>query len=343
MSPFKPFYNDWIDISPLFVKESHLRFYDYLPVNLDIEFFSNLKFTKEAYKQYRIEAAVESNKILGNKPALCLSGGVDSQYMLQCYIDAKLDFDTYILVFNDDLNKHDVEHAIEYCKEIGISYKEIPINIVNFLNRENYDYGMLYESASPHFNTHYKLFNILRDMGHTGVCCGGNTPIKNIEKNTWGNNFTRNVLNFVNYVKVSGFMCIGDFIAFHPKLAWSLAFLMEEQKITGMHTMHNTNEAYSNQFSRYAQKVNGYILSGVYIKPQQEKYTGFELVKKYYEEKTNDPWTFEKLFRHPLEKILTPSTSTPVFKFEEGVQQYVDELHKKCLENLNIGNIGSGL
>ena len=37
--------------------------------------------------------------------------------------------------------------------------------------------------------------------------------------------------------------------------------------------------------------------------PQPQKYTGFELVKDYFEEQTGDGWAFEKQFRRPLSRM----------------------------------------
>jgi deoxycytidylate deaminase len=62
----------------------------------DIDFFENLKFDAQSLKQYRIDAARLCAETLGDKPALCLSGGIDSQAMVQSWHEAGLEFDTII-------------------------------------------------------------------------------------------------------------------------------------------------------------------------------------------------------------------------------------------------------
>ena len=92
--------------------------------------------------------------------------------VLCAWQEAGLSFDVFSLTFNDGLNEHDVSHARQYCNTLRVKLNEIHIDIVNFLIRENYDVGIKYRSPSPHFNTHYKLFDLLKAQGYTGVCCG---------------------------------------------------------------------------------------------------------------------------------------------------------------------------
>jgi hypothetical protein len=70
---------------------------------------------------------------------------------------------------------------------------------------------------------------------------------------------------------------------------------------------------------RYFQKVRSYQRAGFNIIPQETKYTGFELVKKYFENLTGDGWTFERKFRHPLVAELNKDKT--VYKFNLTVEQ----------------------
>lgn len=330
--PYKPFYDDWINVDNLFRSDKFLGEVAIpLPVNLDKEFFLNLRFDQDSFKQYRKEACLAAQEILGSKIALCLSGGVDSQYMVQCWKEAKLDFDVAVLVFNKDFNSHDVSVAREFAKKTGIRLKEVKIDVLNFLNRENYDYGITYHSASPHFNCHYKLFDILKSEGYTGVACGGNSPIRCNVKNSWGENYRRNIFNFINYTKISGFPCLGDFISFYPKLNWALSLITEPVKKTHFHEKYiglshvSTAEL---QQQRYQTKCEAYLRSGLEIIPQSNKFTGFELLKEYYKNLNNDDddYAFEKKFRYPLEHKLNVAKYDGLLKFKEEVQETLDNI-----------------
>lgn len=297
-----------------------------------MDFFKSLKFDINSIKQYRIEAALEAYKLLGNKPALCFSGGVDSQAMVQCWEEANLSYDLYILVFKNNLNSQDINHAINYCKQYNITPKIIELDILQFLNRENFQYGLQYDSASPHFNTHYKMFNIIKEYGNTGVCCGGNTPIKNINDDTWGMNFNRNPLNFIVYSKKTEFPCLGNFLSFYPKLAWSLSLLTPPiDLLQETHANFRQVDRDWKENERYRNKCFGYQRAGFKIKPQTQKFTGFELVKAHLEINTNNGWEFEQRYRHPLEKILNHTTGKPVFEFRPNVKQTIELLYSNNL------------
>jgi len=307
---FKPFYNDWLDCSQVFESDCQNNKPAILTTNLPNEFYQSLKFDNNSLKSYRIDTVYKLAEMLGDKPALTFSGGVDSQCMLQAWNESKLDFKVYTLVFKNDLNIQDVNHARKYCKVNNIELNEIEIDVVNFLTRENYDYGIKYNSASPHFNTHYKMYDILIDMGHTGICSGGNPIVRN--QNDYGVAFTRNTLNFINYAKINNFPCQGSFLSFTPELAWAICLLTTDINVDTEFvktklgkTDQQTRDDIDTQI--YQTKLKGYQSSGFNIIPQDKKYTGFELVKKYFQELTGDGWEFERRFRHPLENTIKPS------------------------------------
>jgi hypothetical protein len=108
-------------------------------------------------------------------------------------------------------------------------------------------------------------------------------------------------MNYIEYVRLNQFPIIGNFLGYDPVLCWTIALL------TPTHTAPWSNTPSASQMvedtgKRYLAKVHGYTNHGFDIIPQSQKYTGFELVKEYFANKFNDGWTFEKKFRHPLEK-----------------------------------------
>ena len=177
MSQYKtvPFYNDWLDMSGMKAGNG----IDHT-MNLDVDFFEKLTpFNDAKLKQWRIEAAQRCAETLGPFPALCFSGGVDSQAMLHCWAEADLEAHVIIFTFKDGLNKQDCEHAKQYCQKFDIPYREVEFDIVSFLTRDNADVTTKYGNISPHFNTHYRFIEILTHMGYTGVCFGGQAPDRN--------------------------------------------------------------------------------------------------------------------------------------------------------------------
>lgn len=309
------FYNNWLDLSNMYKANgvNHI-------INLPDNFFNQLKFDNDSLKQYRINAALKCAETLGNKPALMLSGGVDSQAMVQCFLEANLNFDIFTFVFNEDLNKQDSNYARFFCKMNDIKHIEYPFDVVNFLQNENYNIGIKYKSVSPHFNAHFKMAELLQSMGYTGICCGGFTPTLLNEK--WGTNFSYNPCYYVNIHDILGIPFQGNFLSYTPELAWTISLLTEKM------TLENVSDPAlrvykKNMKKRYNTKIEGYNKHGLNVFSQPEKFTGFELIKKYYEEKTNDGWFFEKNFRMPLAKKFK-RTDTFLYKFNLSEKELSD-------------------
>lgn len=302
MSQFKFFHDDWLDVSELL--SDHFGTINF-PVNLTKDFFVKLSLNEKHLRDYRIEAARNAANRMGTNIAICFSGGVDSQCMLQCFLEAGIKIDVYTLKFKQDLNKQDVDHAIKYCETANVKLNVIELDVLEFLNRHNFDYGMKYKSASPHFNVHYKLFDLLHEEGYDGVISGGNTFLFSTGTMSFLPNINRNTMNYINYSNISNFKCNGNFLSYYPKLAWAISFLSPPLMNYVPHTsfIDEKTRSYWEQ-SRYIQKIKGYRRAGFKIIPQQKKFTGFELVKKYLQNKTGDGWSFEKLYRHPLERLL---------------------------------------
>lgn len=304
------------------------------PVALNLDFFKELKLDTDSLKKYRLEAARITAESIGNKIALCFSGGADSQCMVQCFVEANIPFDLYILKFKNNLNIQDSGHAIKYCEKFNVKYNIIEIDVLSFLSQQNYDYGIKYKNPSPHFNVHFKLFDILRDRGYDGVVAGGNAFFYSDVDEQFLPNSNRNCYNYITYSNVSKFKCQGNFLSFYPNLTWAISLLSPsiDYKLNSAIEFNEEERNYW-EYKRYVQKVQGYKRAGFNIMPQSQKFTGFELVKKHLEKKTNDGWAFERLYRHPLEKILARhSTVTGQFIFKDaGTEELLNSIYRDNL------------
>lgn len=333
MSQYNFFHGNWVDCSPLFEDKSVYTEYDDLKVSLSSKFFDDLKFDEESLKHYRMQATFLANRELGGKPAIAFSGGIDSQCAVLCFKELGIPCDIYVLKFKYDLNIHDIKNAYKFATENNIELKEIELDVMNFLSRENHDYGMKYKSPSPQFNVHFKMFNILQSMGYSGVVCGGNSPLQT-KNGVWGSNFQRNSQSYMNYTKESGFMCQGNFLSFYPNLAWAIALMTPATDILDHSVQDYLTRIYAED-RRYADKLIGYKKVFSNIMPQDKKYTGFETIKQLLWDKTKDGYTFEKLYRYPLEKtVLKYPMGKPRFVFNDKVEDKIKSIYLNNLKSL---------
>jgi hypothetical protein len=318
---FEYYHNNWLDVS------NYVNFHAELNVNLDTEFFDSLRFDADSLKTYKIDAVNKLLPSLGSKPAICFSGGIDSQITWHCFNEANIDIDVYVLVFKDDLNIQDVSHAMKFADKHKFKINYIEIDVLNFLSRENAEYGKKYKSLSPHFNTHYKLCDILRSKGYTGFVCGGGTPLLTENVSLWGNNYSQNFLNYINYSEISETFCQGNFLGFYPHLAWAVTLLTPSFINETYGKDLNLSERFELESQRYKEKIQGYTNSKFDVIPQKQKYTGFELIKDKLQSDYGDGWAFEKFYRYPL-RAYAPDIRM-IFKFDQSVVEKIKQLNLK--------------
>lgn len=250
---------------------------------------------------YAIQSVRLLQQELGDRPALCLSGGIDSQVMVDCFILAEATFDVVIMRFPDELNYHDIKSAVQFCESRNIDYRFIDIDVISFLNRDLMSMAERHNVSSPQFAVHFKLFEALQDLGYTSAVCGGNTLLNSSDG--WTCPTTKEQNDWREFSGKSGFYVMGDFLSYYWKFSLLLSSNTEksilfDSKVLGvLSSLDNYDEMVA---KRYTAKCSGYIASGFDIIPQETKLTGFERVKEYYHEQTGDGWTFEKQFRTPL-------------------------------------------
>ena len=327
MSQYKtvPFYNNWLDMSGFIAEDGKGH-----KLNISQKMMTELgTFNDEKLKKWRIEAAQRCHASLGPFPALCFSGGIDSQAMLHCFAEADLEAHVVIFTFKDDLNKHDVDSAKAYCHTFDIPYREIEFDILSFLARDNLTVTQEYGGVSPQFNTHYRFVEILTHMGYTGVCFGGNAPDR--VNGDYGSSFEKNAMHWLKCHDKFQIAVQGSFLSFSPELSLALAVSTPEAGVT-LTEDHADWDTYKEvRHAKYLQKVIGYKRIGFDIIQQDTKYTGFEKVKDLIEEQSGDGWAFERKFRDPLAKL--PGLNTDMNKYQIALtteqQLFLDSIYFK--------------
>jgi hypothetical protein len=290
------FYNNWLEYS------FRNKIVDW-KLNLTPE--EILSVDPNKIEEYSIEAVNSLLPHLGKKIALCLSGGVDSQIMIDCFLRADVVFDTIIMRFHDGLNDHDINTAFEFCEKRGITPVIVDVDIISFFNRELLDFASVYDVSSPQFAAHFKLFTLLIDMGYTSAVCGGNYLLN--RDDGWNCPTTKEQYDWAAFSQKVNWMVCGDFLSHYWKFSLAISCLMDKMVTMDLGTslqLKGTTNNYEELLKlRYDNKIDGFARAKFDIIPQQIKYTGFEKVKEYFTEITKDWWVFDKRFRMPLVKM----------------------------------------
>jgi len=317
------FYDDWITSS---VDDDAMVW----KLNLTPEQIASIE--PNIIWDYSIDAVNTLLPNLGANPAVCLSGGIDSQVMVDCFIRAGVSFDIVIMRFPDDLNWHDIKTAVEFCDARKLSYKFIDVDVIQFLSRDLIEFADKYDVSSPQFATHFILFEKLQEMGYTSAVCGGNTLINTFDG--WFYPTTKEQNDWRSFSERSGFYVMGDFLSYYWKFSIAFSCHLEKSSlldITTINLLANVTN-YDNIVSdRYKTKFSGYKAAGFEIIPQETKFTGFEQVKEKIKDLTGgDGWAFEKRFRFPL-RLKNPTPNINRFETTNEQKIALNVLYDKCI------------
>lgn len=300
--------------------------------NLSVIDLPSLDLTPGAFKQYRIDAARRLAADMGSKPVLAISGGVDSQAMLQSFIEADVDVSIACLTFKNNLNDHDVTFAEQVAAKHGLPLLKIELDVLRFLNKNLWDYAEKYECGSPQFACHNWFFEQLISRGFTGIACGGHAwRTSTAHQWYWAN--TSNRHNWFKFSRKNNFPCHGNFLASTWQMNFSLAVCADLQFDDFVHNPGTKESADVNskkQTAIYPSKVTAYTKFGFALLPQADKFTGFEKVKDYVIAASgDDAWAFETRYRHPIEQQWPP-LSTVTLKIDDEFVQQLNRLWVKC-------------
>jgi hypothetical protein len=256
------------------------------------------------------QAVVGMKNELGDNPFVALSGGIDSQAACLILKQCGVPFTAAIMEFNDELNKHDVESAKAFCSMFAIPYVTINFNILEFLSRSLASYVEKYDCPSPQLTAHCRLFEmIIEQHSPSSIIAGGNPPC--IRDGKWEFISSRSHTVWMTFAKLNKYPLIGNFLGYSLDIALPFMVLQPDMPI--------------DPEKRYKAKVSGMRRCGIPVVPQKQKFTGFELVKKHFENMTGDGWSFEKLFRLPHHTKRPEYDS--VFDIPDTIHKFLSEQH----------------
>lgn len=204
------------------------------------------------------------DRIVATYPApftIFATGGVDSQAVIQMWLKSGHKFNVVSVRFKNNFNEHDLKTLQEFSKQFDVDVRYIDFDIVDFLENRLEHYVLKYRCSSPQICAHM-AFNELVPEG-TAIF-SGNIPYTSLD-------FTIELLPLYTYRDITR----PAFIPF---------FLMEDKDIAGacMREGFKIIKNYTGM-DDYEKKCTLYNHIGLPVIPQQEKLSGFEKLKEYYQ------------------------------------------------------------
>jgi hypothetical protein len=234
------------------------------------------------------------NRIVATYPApytIFATGGVDSQAVIQMWRKSGHKFNVVSVRYNNNLNEHDLTTLREFSKQFNFDVRYIDFDIIDFLENRLEEYVLKYQCRSPQICAHMAISELVPEGT---VIFSGNIPQGGRME------FVVDLLPLYTYRDISR----STLIPF---------FLMEDKDIAGAYLRENIKitKPYSG-VSQYENKCKLYNHFGLTVIPQEDKLTGFEKLKEYYESKKHlvnrqlrlqsmdypSKWVFDIIFRY---------------------------------------------
>lgn len=306
------------------------------PASIIYNLDSNFGFVKVNIRPPKINTTVNDLLIphISNikKANVCLSGGIDSQFMLRLceHFNIPHQVTTYLLMWDQSpINTDDYLHAELICKNKNIPLNTVEIDLKKFFDQNlHYTYGKKYYTASPQIALHLYFLDLIK-ASDTTLMLGGETPYmnKNSPSNTGPGDIHGLDIHFMmsgtfsyrRFAAHNGLHLIKDILLYSPELIYQT--LKINIDIVKTHQMHLETFPGTHLLDPLPVKYQIYdhiLPGGVY---PLFKLTGFERIKKHFAVTTGVFDQFNKLYREPLKQQLRAQLAYTSDKY--GTTKYV--------------------
>lgn len=256
--------------------------------------------------------------ILNSKKNLVLplSGGIDSETAAECCVREDISFQPLIMrlvIEGEIMNDHDIYYAELFCQKHGLTPTYETLDIIKFLNGGiAKSYARKYHCSSPQLATHLWL----TEKAQGTVAYVGDfltvSPL-NIGINAW------KYFAYDFYFAKTGQDGIAKILSHTPEIV--AASVKLQLGVIKSDIIYKSN---------YERKCDLYHRAGFRAEPRKAKYTGFERILKYYQEKYNGKHLYDKfnsMHRAPLIELSDTPHQTHVW-FSDYYQDLLNN-HKK--------------
>jgi len=218
-----------------------------------------------------IRAAKLISENASSEIVLMFSGGIDSEYMLNIFKDAEVDFRVAILSYGV-YNAHDTHFAFEYCNANGIVPEVVDVNLAQLINE-----GKISEIAKLSKCCAYQMCSVMEGISKidgTIIMANGESVFsKHTQGETAGNWYWtehERITSYRNWYKEKNIDGTPDFLKYTPELTAS--YLLEPEVIQLVNDelpdARNSGEIKHKLYNKY------------YDIAPRHKYTGWERLER---------------------------------------------------------------
>lgn len=233
----------------------------------------------------------DSAASLHRKPVVLLSGGMDSEVVVQGCITAGIDFETITFRFKHGLNGHELKHVEEAVRKYGVKHSYFDIDIHAWLKTIEFE-DLFYGSQATSINLlpHMLLMNHVWGSNGMPILGNGDVYLEN-ENDSWNYVELEYILAWFRHAVRFGILGGIGFFQHTPELTLSM---LREPRIQ---RLGQQNDEYANRLY----DTSKFVKYGIYRKHWPEftmrpKLGGHEMVKELYAKREKElmhcvePW-----------------------------------------------------
>jgi hypothetical protein len=171
------------------------------------------------------EECIRAAKILGESADplyLMFSGGIDGEFMINIFKDAKVDFKVAIISYGV-YNEHDAKYAFEYCNANGITPEIIDLDLEEFITS-----GRMIEVAEEAKCCAYQMTSVMegiKKIDGNVIMANGEPQVNKMPNGTWHWEETERINSYMNWYTLHNITGTPDFMRYTSEQ--TLSFLEE--------------------------------------------------------------------------------------------------------------------
>ena len=217
------------------------------------------------------EESIIAAKLIHQKTSddiwLFFSGGIDSEFMVQSFLHAKIPFKIAILEFKDNFNSDDVMFAKDFCDKHGLKYYIFKLDVVKWWQESLLDYALPNQCVSPQYPVMWWL--VEQVDGYPVLSLGDQVWRREVEKDNFFLHEKELVQSHYRYLINNNRPGTPGFLHYTPEQ--TLSYILSKSHMT-MLLYGKYMEVISNQ--QHCVKVP--IYTAHYPMKYREKNNGFE-------------------------------------------------------------------
>lgn len=216
------------------------------------------------------EESIRAAKIIEEESTkqltLMFSGGIDGEFMLNIFKQAKVDFDVAIISYGK-WNTHDAKYAFDYCNKHSINPKIIEVDLENMINS-----GLMYEIAEKAKCCAPQMIGVMHGISQIEgavIMANGEPQVDKMPNGEWVWAETERINSYMNWYSYNNIEGTPDFLRYTPEQ--TVSFLEEpliqrlvNNKLSEIKSVGLKHDLYNQYFNQV----------------KRNKYTGWEYLER---------------------------------------------------------------